>query len=220
MKLIVALFIAFTSLPHAVLAEDNTIINDTPEFITKPANLALINQLRYGGYVIYMRHGNTDASRPDQVPKVDLGDCATQRPLTKEGRLLSAKIGQRIRRAKIPIGEVFSSPMCRTRETALAAFGPQFVIVNTLMFTSNMTAKDKIPVIEATRELISKPVEGKVNRVIVSHAQSLMEIIGYLPKPEGTVVIFKPLGNKNFKYIATIAPTQWNSLIYRAPITP
>jgi len=40
-----------------------------------------------------LRHGATDNSRPDRVPAVDLKDCATQRPLTAEGRQIAAKVG-------------------------------------------------------------------------------------------------------------------------------
>lgn len=220
MKLIAALFIAFAYSPHALPAAENRIIDDAPEFTVKPATHALLKQLRDGGYVLYMRHGNSDITHPDQLPAVDLNDCSTQRDLTKEGSALSAYIGRKIHRAGIPVGEVISSPLCRAQKTALAAFGTKFSINNSLMYTAGMTAKDKIPVIEATRELISKPVEGKENRVIVSHGQPLIELIGYLPKPEGTIAVFQPMGNLQFKYIASIAPSQWGKLIYRAPLNP
>lgn len=209
MKPQLLLFIALVCLSQAALAIEPVALAEAPDFVEKPLTRSIIKQLREGGYVLYMRHANTDTTRPDQLPHVDLNDCNTQRPLTAEGRRVAARVGAAIRRARIPLGEIISSPLCRTQETALAAFGTNFSINNLLMFTSNMTDKDKAPVIAMTRELISRPVEGKVNRVLVAHTQNLMEIMGYLPKPEGVVVIFKPLGDQHFEYIASIAPKQW-----------
>jgi len=212
MKPIIALYISIACLFQPAMAMEPDPFDDVPDFVAKPATAAVLQQLRKGGYVLYMRHGNTDTKHPDNLPNVDLNDCSTQRPLTKEGRRIAAEVGKEIRKAGIPLGEIFSSPMCRAKESALAAFGEKFKIINTLMYTSNMSTKEKAPVLEMTRELLSRPVEGKVNRVVVAHAPNLMDIFGYFPKPEATVVIFKPMGDKNFKYIASIAPGQWKTL--------
>lgn len=50
-----------------------------------------------------MRHGNTDNSRPDQAPKVDLNNCNTQRVLNEQGIQVTKMVGEFIRKAKIPI---------------------------------------------------------------------------------------------------------------------
>lgn len=213
MKPVLALFIAASFLFQHAWADNSAAIADPPDFVAKPATRTLIKQLRKGGYVLYMRHGNTDTSRPDQLPSVDLNDCSTQRPLTEEGRRITASVGKAIRKARIPLGEIYSSPMCRAKESALAAFGPKFTVNMLLMYTANMSSAEKAPVLEETRELLSRPVTGKANRVLVAHAPNLMDIFGYFPKPEGTVVILKPMGDKNFKYIASIAPGQWKELL-------
>lgn len=215
MKPFFALFMALAFLPHPAIARDPAVIDpidDVPDFIEKPATADIIQQLRGGGYVLFMRHGNSDISHTDRLPKVDLNDCSTQRPLTKEGRKIAAYVGNEIRKAGIPLGEIISSPMCRAKDSALAAFGPNFTVDYLLMYTSNMSDKEKAPVLEMTRELLSRPVQGKVNRVLVAHAPNLMDIFGYFPKPEGIIVVIKPMGGKNFKYIASIAPAQWKSI--------
>jgi len=212
MKPVIALFISVACFSQPVLALEIPTLEDIPDFVEKPATPAIIKQLRNGGYVLYMRHGNTDTSRPDRQPSVDLNDCSTQRPLTEEGRRIAAEVGQQIRKAKIPLGEIFSSPMCRAKETALAAFGKNFIINNLLIDTSNMTKKEKEPVLETARELLSRPIEGKVNRVVVAHAPILIDLFGYYPKPEASMAIFKPMGDKKFKYIASIAPKQWQTI--------
>lgn len=211
MRLIAAFLIASACMIQPALADDMMGFDEFADFIEIPATRAIIKDLRNGGYVLFMRHGQSDTTRPDQVPKIDLNDCLTQRPLSKQGRKASAQVGAAIRRAGIPVGEVFSSPLCRAKESAAAAFGEKYIVDNLLIYTSNMTDMEKAPTIAATLELISRPVEGKVNRVLVAHAPNLMDIIGHFPK-EGAVVILKPLGNKKFKYIASVALTQWKTL--------
>ena len=168
---------------------------DPVAFVEKPVTRALFDQLRSGGYVLYMRHGSTDKSHPDRAPQVDLNDCSTQRALTAEGREQAAQVGDYIRKAKIPVGEVLSSPLCRAKESAEAAFGHYDVEIN-LMYTGNMTDAEKIPINKKTRELLSKPVPAKTNRLIVAHAPNLMDVMGYFPKTEGTVVVFDPMQKK------------------------
>ena len=183
-------------------------------FVEKPATRSLINQLRSGGYVLYMRHGSTDKSHPDRTPQVDLNDCSTQRALTAEGREQVARVGEYIRKAKIPVGEVLSSPLCRAKESAEAAFG-HFVVETNLMYTGNMTDAEKIPVNKKTRELLSKPDPAKTNRLIVAHAPNLMDAMGYFPKTEGTVVVFRPNAEKGFEYLGSIVPGQWEELLQK-----
>jgi len=196
--------ITFTSLIHAAPKSTFTEIAATREILKK---------LKSGGYVLYMRHGATDTSRTDRAPQVDLNDCSTQRPLTPEGLKMAAHVGDSISKAKIPISEIFSSPLCRAKESAQAAFGSNFKVIDQLMYTANMTTEEKKPNVAATRRLLATPVEkGRHNRVVVSHAPNLADLIGYFPK-EGTVVILKPRDNGHFEYIASIAPDAWSKLL-------
>jgi broad specificity phosphatase PhoE len=79
-------------------------------------------RLRRGGLVLLMRHGATGAGLGDP-PGYRLDDCATQRNLSEEGRAQARRVGERLRREKVPIARVYTSPWCRCRETATLAFG-------------------------------------------------------------------------------------------------
>lgn len=214
MKPFIALLLALALFPlSAAAAEPQAFVEKPPAFVEKPVTPELIEQVRAGGYVLYLRHGATDTSRPDRVPSVDLNDCATQRPLTEEGRRVVGEVGKAIRKAKIPVGEILSSPLCRAKESALAAFGPNFATDIMLMYSSNMTSEEKKPRIEVARALISAPVPAGTNRVLVAHAPNLMDLMGYFPKPEGTLVVFRPLGDGGFEYLGNIAPQQWQEVL-------
>lgn len=186
-------------------------LNQAASFPEKLADQALLAQLRQGGLVIYMRHGNTDNTRPDQAPKVDLTNCDTQRPLSDSGRELSKQVGSYVREAKIPYQNPITSPMCRAKETAQLAF----LSINTdegLTYSGSMTSEEKLPVLARTRQLLSDPVPSGTNRLLVAHAPNLMDIMGYFPK-EGTLVIFQPLGNNHFTYLGSIPPDHWVNLL-------
>lgn len=187
-------------------------------FVEIPATAQTLRELRAGGFVLYLRHGNTDNSRPDRVPAVDLDDCSTQRPLSEEGRIVSASVGEAIRRARIPLGEIRVSPLCRARDSAVAAFPEQeWKVDGELMYTANLTDAQKAPIIAHTRELLSTPPPAG-NRLLLAHAPNLMDLIGYFPK-EGTLVIFRPhaphgKAGAGFDYVASVPPALWQTLLH------
>lgn len=188
-----------------------TASSDLEDFPVRALQPKQLSALRQGGFVLYMRHGTTDSSRPDQAD-LNLNDCTTQRPLNDAGRQVARDVGRAIKRAQIPVSEVWSSPMCRTRETAQLAFGNDYKVDPLLMYTSHMTAAQKQPIVENTRRLLSTPVAPGSNRVLVAHAPNMADAMGYFVKPEGTVVVIRPLGQGKFEYVASIPPADWAKL--------
>lgn len=182
-------------------------------FAERPLTREQFKKLDDGGFVIYMRHGKTDATRPD-LPELRFDDCNTQRPLSDEGRKMAADIGKSIRQARIPIADIHVSPMCRTRESAQLVFGREarVTVVDELFSSTNQTSEQKKPIIEATRRLLSAPVPPGKNRFILAHAPNLADTMGYFPKMEGTVVIFVPLGD-GFEYVGSIRPDMWPDVL-------
>lgn len=184
------------------------------KFVEIPATREILNKLRDGGFVLYLRHGHTDNSRPDRVPSVDLNDCSTQRQLNEVGRQVAREVGQAMRKAQILIGEIHISPLCRVKNTALEAFpGRKYVIEGYLMYTANLTSQQKQPILSRTRALLSAPVAAGKNRLVIAHAPNLMDLIGYFPK-EATLVIFRPQGGGEFAYVASIPPALWPELLH------
>lgn len=208
------LWAAATGLVPQASAPARPVPTNTAEFVEVHASAETLVRLRRGGYVLFLRHGLTDSARADRIPKVDLNDCQTQRPLTEAGREQLAAVGAFMRRASIPIGEFRVSPMCRARESAAAAFPnlrPQ--VDEQLMYVANFTDAEKTPIIANTRRLLSLPVPPGENRLVLAHAPNLMEVMGYFPK-EGTLVILRPKGETSgFEYVASVLPTAWKGLV-------
>ena len=172
----------------------------------------LIEALRGGGYVIYFRHAATDWSQDDFVTadgEWTNCDPARMRQLSSEGRQVARRIGDAIRRLKIPIGRVLSSEYCRTKETAqLMALGP----VKTTRTIMNMRVADMVggreAVIErAQQELGRKPDEG-TNTVIVAHG-NLMQAASGAYTGEAGAGVYEPQGDGRFRIVAQIEPDEW-----------
>lgn len=182
-----------------------------------PSYANLDDLLGNGGHVLFIRHGSTDTSQPDQIP-TDLHNCDNQRPLTDAGREQMREVGERLADKGWPIVEpIHVSVFCRTQESAQLLF-PEYEhqVETELRYTAALTSADKQPVIQRTRELLSKPLDGPYNRVLVAHAPNIAELMDYYPA-EAAVVVLTPLGNKDFKYVTTIGPDDWAALSSLSP---
>jgi len=169
----------------------------------------LLASLRAGGYVIYVRHADTDHSRQDQPP-INLDDCATQRVLSEKGRQNSRAIGEAIRALDVPIGPVLASPLCRTVETAVLAFGAT---------EKSMATREGGPEpvgspgrYAALRVLLSTtPSPGK-NIAIVGHGYPYYSLIGKGQMlEEGEAAIVRPHGT-SFEEVARLGLKEWREL--------
>ena len=83
-------------------------------------NNNLINELRSGGKLIFIRHAYAPGGG-DPI-NFDINNCNTQRNLSDSGKVQAKKIGNFFIKNEIPISKVFSSEWCRCKETAHLAF--------------------------------------------------------------------------------------------------
>jgi phosphohistidine phosphatase SixA len=152
------------------------------------ADDALWARLREGGLVVMMRHAT--APGVGDPPGFRLGDCATQRNLSDEGRAEARRIGETFRRNRVPIDEVRSSEWCRCRETAELAFGRHtaWPAINSF-FADRSTEPQQTA---ATRALIGG-WQGKGNLVLVTHQVNISAATGAFASP-GEIVVLRPAG--------------------------
>ena len=167
-------------------------------------NPALFEQLREGGYVLYLRHASTDFSQNDSR-MTSYEDCKTQRNLTDHGREEARMLGEHIKRLEIPIGEVLASPFCRTMETARLAFG-KATATNQVR---GGPASNDAGRYDALRKLLSSKVPKGENRVISSHGNPFYALAGAPYLAEGEMAVVRPQGDGRFSVIARIRLTDW-----------
>lgn len=191
-----------------------------PAWADVPASLPsldadLLRALRGGGYTLFIRHGPTDTSRPDRQPHVDLNDCATQRALNDEGRKMAAEIGKALASLRIPLGDIVSSPYCRTRESAQLAFG-RFATDARLMSSSNVSGEGFKALQREFRAILAMPVAAGANRVLVGHSALLMDTTGLFLKPEGATLVLRSSDAGDIVPIALIPASDWFNWSRRA----
>jgi broad specificity phosphatase PhoE len=184
---------------------------------TRPGPVELVEELRDGGYVLYFRHGLTDHSQ-DDAPNVDPSDCAKQRNLTPEGREQARMIGRAIRELELPLGRIATSEFCRTRQTALLAFGRAEVSeILTRLPPEELPSAFRARVRELRRLIAQQPREG-TNTVLVGHITSLTAATG-VHVEEGDIVVFEPLGGERSRFTGVLAAAVWLQLVERVDST-
>jgi len=168
----------------------------------------LLDALRRGGYVLYIRHTSTDFGQNDEG-MTSFDDCTKQRNLTDQGRAEARAIGAAIAKLRIPIGEVLASPFCRTVETAKLVFG-HATISNAVR--GGPAAPDHPERYADLRKLLSTPVAHGNNLAIASHGNPFRSVAGTPYLAEGEVAVVEPLGNNGFRIVARIPKDGWSTL--------
>jgi phosphohistidine phosphatase SixA len=166
---------------------------------------AILEKLRSGGYVLYMRHASTDFSQDDAMSR-SYEDCANQRNLTDKGRAEARSVGAHIKRLDIPIGEVLASPFCRTMETARLAFGK----ARPMTEVRGGPVRSENPArYEALKTLLSTKIGKKENLAISGHGNPFHAVAGPPYLAEGEVAVVQPEGEGRFQVIARIRLEDW-----------
>ena len=193
---------AFALTAHAADAPIANVESSAPAAGEQLEGRALLRALRAGGNVIYFRHTATDHAKNDAAMR-SMSDCANQRLLSAQGRADAKRIGVQLRALKLPQGEVFASPMCRTMDHATLAFKratpkPQM----------REGGAEEYP---GLKRLLAEPVPAGSNRWLVGHGIPFRAVAGPPHLAEGEAVVIRPLGN-GWAVLARLAPDDWARL--------
>ncbi|MEL7232123.1 MAG: hypothetical protein AAGJ85_06395 [Pseudomonadota bacterium] len=180
------------ALPFLFLASPASIAETAPE---KPMSTwALIDAVKEGGYVLYVRHERTEIpSRADDYTRPP-NECRAQRNLSVSGVAAAYETGAVIRDIGIPIGRVVSSPMCRAAETSRYMFGVDYELDTRLMHhdPSENSARNMAVAVEEAKAVLSEVgpnLEG-TNIVLVGHGGTIRRATG-LSVTEGEIAVLQ-----------------------------
>lgn len=141
--------------------------------------------LRKGGHVALIRHALAPGT--GDPPGFTLGDCATQRNLSDEGREQARRIGDLFRENGIPQASVFTSAWCRSHETAeLLQLGPVTVLDPLNSFFQRRSEGER-----QTRALADWIAEQDAlpPAVLVTHQVNITSLTGVFPGSGEIVVV-------------------------------
>ena len=164
--------------------------------IKADSNQNVINELKKGGNLIFIRHAYAPGGGDPK--NFDINDCKTQRNLSNSGRDQAKKIRSYFKDNNIPISKVYSSEWCRCKETASIAFNDFETKSFLNSFFSSQFAKNKDLQMKRLKTFINNWDKNE-NLVFVTHYVVISESLNYAPS-SGEIVI----SNKNLKVIDTI----------------
>ncbi len=153
--------------------------------------------------VVLFRHAQ--APGVGDPPQFKLGDCATQRNLSAEGREQARRLGERFRARGVQVGAVRTSQWCRTRETAELAFPGQ--ARDAPAFNSFFGDYGSAPAQTAAALAELAAWRGPGVLVVVTHQVNITALTGVYPASgEGVVVRRRADGAAGVEVVGRVAP--------------
>ena len=160
---------------------------------------ALVEALRKGGFVLYMRH--TEAGSPAE--KCD------ENSLSVVGTENARIVGAALRELNIPIGAVHSSVPCRANVTACTLDVGKVEITEDL---NPVAPREGFDIGAArTKRLNEMPTAG-TNTVLVSHLHGSRKKEEWVHLQLGEIIVFRPDANANAEPVARIPVAGWAAL--------
>jgi phosphohistidine phosphatase SixA len=164
------------------------------------SGVALIDELRKGGYVMYMRHAETGRVTEQ---------CGISN-LTSAGEEQAKQIGSAIRALSIPISEVWSSPVCRVVDTA------RLLDLGNVKLTDDLAPTSTSPTFDLAsarqRRLDIKPAKG-TNIVLVSHMHGGKAGHERLQLAIGEIIVFRQVSSSTALPVSRILGVDWGKLL-------
>ena len=177
---------------------------------------ALLDELRRGGYVLFLRHGAAvTGHRPHAVAELpaEFRDCrGRERPLTEAGVAQIRAVGEAVRSLGIPIGRVLASPACRCIETAWYAFGRAEVAPELMgLWGADVTEEDKRRRAATLRRMLATSPTPGTNAILSAHVSNILAAVE-LSLDEGEALVFQPDGGGAFRLVGRVKTDGWPAL--------
>ena len=180
------------------------------------AGAALIQHLRKGGYVLLMRHASSPTTLPTKQT-ADPENIAIERQLDEKGRNSAIAMGQAIKKLKIPVGMVLSSPTYRALETVrLASFESPMTFAQLGDGGHSMLASAVGTQTDWLLEKVSERPAPGLNTIIVTHMPNIVASFGSIANnlTDGETLVFQPEENGKSDLVAKVKIEDWSSLVH------
>ena len=193
----------FICLACALLLGLNTaaqVISPRLDPVTEMRGKALVEALRGGGYILYMRHAVSGAAS---------AQCNGQSALTTIGEGQARTVGAALHAMAIPVNTVWTSRTCRTEQTA-RLLGVGSVQTTDSLNPGGGALGTELAVIR--KKLLTESPPIGFNTVLVSHVHSAQTPEDVLSLDYAEVIVYRGLGNGSPEPIARITVQDWAGL--------
>jgi broad specificity phosphatase PhoE len=190
-----------------------------------------LDSMRLGGYVIVLRHGLTtsDQASPDPMANPAKGSAkstdpmsnpakksAGERQLSEQGRAQAKSVGEGMRKLRIPVGVVMTSPLQRAIDTGtLLGFGEVTVNPDLGEAGAAISPEENKRRAEALRGIVSLRPPADNNLVVVTHKPNITEAFGkdWSDIREGEATVFEPDNKGSYRLIVRVPANEWTTLL-------
>jgi phosphohistidine phosphatase SixA len=173
---------------------------------------ALVSQLRQGGLVLVMRHASSPREAPSKAT-ANQDNTKLERQLDEAGRRGATAMGTALRRLRVPIGAVFTSPTYRALETVRLARLDNPTAVNELGDGGqSMQGVTEGPAAWLRAKASEVPKSG--NTVLVTHQPNLARAFPDWGSTvaDGETVVLRPDGHGQIAIVGRIPIERWPEL--------
>ena len=155
--------------------------------------------LKDGGKVIMLRHAVVD---PDMGESFVLDDsCFTEKNLSDFGKQQALAIHTEFQKRGIAIDQIWSSPYCRTKDTAELAF-KRYEVSSLLHLIRTVPEKIAEENQNQIRKILSN-YQNPANMVMVTHRPNIADIANIRLQP-AQMIVFEPLGDGLFDVLGVL----------------
>ncbi|MEP7311669.1 MAG: hypothetical protein ABI859_03755 [Pseudomonadota bacterium] len=170
----------------------------------------LARELRAGGYVIVMRHAASPRETPDAASAAP-GNQTRERQLDADGIRTSTAMGVALKQLKIPIGEVWSSPTFRARQTATYAALPEPKLAEALGDGGDSMSAVGTKPAEWLRTKTNQPPGKGTNALLITHFPNLRSAFADLAAglADGEALVFRPGDSGQARLMGRIRIEDW-----------
>jgi phosphohistidine phosphatase SixA len=160
-------------------------------------NAALIKLLKQPGHIAFMRHAwapfeGAPKSKPHSAEEI--GPCETQRNLDDFGRNDARRVGNVLRAASVTFDFVYTSHVCRCRETADLIMGR--TVENLPLINSYFADPDKTrgpAQLKYLKQFLNDTLPRKARGLMVTHGSLITDLAG-IDTGETEIVVVKADG--------------------------
>jgi phosphohistidine phosphatase SixA len=171
---------------------------------------SLVEQLQKGGHVIYIRHERATKESVERFATIPEKGCEQSNTISRAGGERALANQQAFKQLKLPIGKVFSSPYCRTTETAKLMIGePQL----TYALDSVHATPNRLPAqmrSDAIALINKEAVAGK-NLVLFGHREGIKALTG-IDVNTGDAVILEVVDKAEPRVVGFVSQLRWVQL--------
>lgn len=174
----------------------------------------LVTALHRGGYVILMRHASSPRTPPDPA-HADARNVQHERQLDDQGRASARAMGEALRRLRIPIGQVLSSPTYRALETIrLAQLGQADTDTHLGDAGQSMQVESSGERATWLREKVAQRPAADTNTIIVTHFPNIHEAFAgdAAGLGDGEALVIHPEGHGAATFITRVKIEEWPQL--------